>query len=97
MPIGQLVKKGRFTAVRCAMPSEMAAGGLRGAGAKGKASEFRRVAGIVARAVAAIGGGYALALLAAVALALVLPLSRLDAVLTGRPRRTAAEAWQRLK
>jgi len=32
---------------------------------------------------AAIGGGYALASLVAVALALVLPLDRMDAVLTG--------------
>jgi hypothetical protein len=61
----------------------MAAGALRGVGAKGNAQEFRRVAGIVVRAVAAIGGGYALASLVAMALALVLPLNRMDAVLTG--------------
>lgn len=43
----------------------------------------RRAAGIAARAVAAIGGGYALASLAAVAFAVALPLGRADAVVTG--------------
>ena len=48
-----------------------------------KAPDYRRGMAIVVRAAAAIGGGYALASLAAVALALVLPLGRMDAVLTG--------------
>jgi hypothetical protein len=61
----------------------MAAGDARGTALKSRAPDYRRTAGIAARAAAAIGGGYALASLAAVALALILPLNRMDAVLVG--------------
>lgn len=47
------------------------------------AAEWRRKLGILLRVVAAIGGGYALAALAATAAALALPMQRADAVLTG--------------
>jgi hypothetical protein len=50
---------------------------------EGRWPDYRRAAGITARAIAAVAGGYALASLSAVALTVILPLSRLDAVLTG--------------
>lgn len=53
------------------------------AGRFAKAPDYRRGMAIAVRAAAAIGGGYALASLVAVALALVLPLGRMDAVLAG--------------
>lgn len=46
-------------------------------------AERARAAGIALRTVAAIGGAYALAALAALALTTTLPLDRADAVLTG--------------
>ncbi|WP_458097564.1 DUF3649 domain-containing protein [Roseomonas sp. WA12] len=48
-----------------------------------KRPDLARAAGIALRALAAIGGGYALAALSALALTTTLPLDRADAVLTG--------------
>ncbi len=48
-----------------------------------KADRFARAVEIAARAIAAILGGYGLAVLCSVALAMVLPMARADAVLTG--------------
>ena len=48
-----------------------------------KAPDYRRGMAIAVRVTAAIGGGYGLASLVALALALVLPLGRMDAVLAG--------------
>lgn len=56
---------------------------MHNAGRFAKALDYRRGMGIAVRAAAAIGGGYALASLVAVALALILPLGRMDAVLAG--------------
>jgi hypothetical protein len=55
----------------------------KGAMGEGRRPDYRRAAGITARAIAAVAGGYALASLSAVALTVILPLSRLHAVLTG--------------
>lgn len=54
-----------------------------GAASPNRAAEWRRAGGIALRLLAAIGGGYGLASLAAMTLALLLPLDRMDAVLTG--------------
>ena len=51
-----------------------------------------RAVGIVSRVLAAILGGYALAALCSIALALVLPMERADAVLTGMMVALAVQA-----
>ncbi|WP_200845121.1 DUF3649 domain-containing protein [Roseomonas sp. 18066] len=47
-----------------------------------RASELRRVAGIVARLLAGLGGGYAVAAMASAWLATSLPMPRVEAVIT---------------
>lgn len=54
-----------------------------GAARRPAVPEWRRRLGIGLRVIAAIGGGYALAALATMALVAGLPLNRADAVLTG--------------
>jgi hypothetical protein len=61
----------------------MVPAGTPGAQRREMRPDLARTAGIALRALAAIGGGYALASLAALALTTTLPLSRADAVLTG--------------
>ena len=61
----------------------MTAASTQGARRQERRPDLLRAAGIALRALAAIGGGFALAALAALALTTTLPLDRADAVLTG--------------